>query len=147
MSDTPLATTAPATTPAATADADRPSARTDLPGYLAAFGTRMTRLQEQAEDSEARLAAVSATGASAGGEVTVTVGAGGVLTDVEFTSEVRRTSPESLTEMVKEAYGKAVAAASAQATAAVTGLLGAGSPALADFEASLQRRTGGGEEQ
>ncbi|SDD54797.1 YbaB/EbfC family nucleoid-associated protein [Glycomyces harbinensis] len=141
MSDTPLPSTAPSP------DAERPDARTDLRGYLADFGARMTRLQERAADSQDRLAAVSATGASSGGEVTVTVGAGGALTDIAFTSEVRRTSPESLSDMVKEAYGKAVTAASAQSTAAVTGLLGEGTPALADFEASLRRRTGGGEEQ
>lgn len=141
MSDTPLPSTP------ASPGAERPDARTDLRGYLADFGTRMTRLQERAEDSQSRLTAVSATGASSGGEVTVTVGAGGVLTDIAFTSEVRRTSPESLTEMVKEAYGKAVTAAATQATEAITGLLGEDSPALADFASSLRPRTESGEEK
>jgi len=138
MSDTPL--------PPASPGAERRGARTDLSGYLANFGNRMTRLQEQAEDSQNRLAAVSATAASSGGEVTVTVGAGGALTDIAFTSEVRRTSPDSLADMVKEAYGKAVTAAASQSTAAITGLLGEGTPALTDFEASLRRRTESGEE-
>lgn len=141
MSDRVLPSNHPGAAPAP----QRPSARTDLRGYLEDFSSRMTRLQEEAEDSQARLAAVSATGASAGGEVTVTVGAGGVLTGIEFTSEVRRTSPDSLSEMVKEAYGKAVAAASEQATEAMTALLGEGTPALAEFEASLRARGEGGD--
>lgn len=131
--------------PPSGANADRPSARTDIRGYLADFSARMTRLQEEAEQSQERLDAVSATGSSAGGEVTVTVGAGGALTDIEFTSEVRRTSPDSLAEMVKEAYGKAMAAASEQATAAMSALLGEGTPELAEFQASLRPRGEGGE--
>ncbi|WP_158299727.1 YbaB/EbfC family nucleoid-associated protein [Glycomyces paridis] len=134
----------PSNPPDGDPDAARPSARTDLPGYLADFETRMNRLQERAEDSQALLAAVTGTGASAGGEVTVTVGAGGALTDIEFTSEVRRTSPDSLADMVKEAYGKAVAEAATGATEAMATLLGAGSPAMEDFASSLRARGEGG---
>lgn len=128
-------------------DDTRPTARGDIKGYLAGFETRMSRLQEQADDSRERLEAISASAASDHEEVTVTVGAGGALLAVEYGPNARRTSPQSLGEMTMAMYAKAVADAASQATAVMTGLLGADSPAMSNFEASLRRgeHSAGGE--
>lgn len=126
-------------------DGERPTARGDIRAYLADFETRVTRLQERADETQEVLTAISASATSDLGEVTVTVGAGGGLTGVRFGPEARRTSPQSLEEMIMAMYRKAVQDAAGQAKDALTGLLGAGTPAMANFEESLRRRGEGGE--
>lgn len=120
-------------------DDPRPTARGDIKGYLADFETRMSRLQEQADDTRERLEAISASAVSDKEEVTVTVGAGGVLLAVEYGPNTRYTSQRALGEMTMAMYAKAVADAASQAAAVMTGILGADSPAMANFDATLRR--------
>ncbi len=62
---------------------------------------------EQAHALQEGLAAARGTGTSTDRSVTATVGASGVLTDVQFTVNATRLSPDALRDAVLEAVGRA----------------------------------------
>ncbi|MCD0443398.1 YbaB/EbfC family nucleoid-associated protein [Glycomyces sp. A-F 0318] len=91
---------------------------------------RVAQIQEQAGHAEQLLAASETTAASDDETVTVTVNAGGALTDLRFSPQFRGMSANGLTDLVLATYRQAVEESSQKTAQIMSGLLGADSEAM-----------------
>lgn len=101
-----------------------PSIFEDPEGYMRDFQNRMQALTAKTDTLHQALEAASSTVSSPEGEVTVTVGVGGALRDLELSPEVRKMSAQSLAGLIQETYAEAavnVGRASTEALASTFG--------------------------
>ncbi len=91
--------------------------------------SRVAVLQEQAARAEHLLADSATTAASEDEVVTVTVNAGGVLTDIRFSPGARGMSGAGLAELTLETYRRATEEAGRKTAEIMSGLLGGDSEA------------------
>jgi DNA-binding protein YbaB len=122
----------------------RPSAKTDIHGFMEGFQQRMSTLQERAAASADRVSAIEATAVSDNGEISVTVGASGELLDIQFGRSMRQASPEWMTEIARETYQRARQEAGEQVKEVMSETMGADSAAMRVFtEAAEAKRDEG----
>lgn len=88
------------------------------------FQNRMQSLAAQADTLNQALETASSTATSPEGEVTVTVGVGGALRDLELSPEVRKMSAQSLAGLIKETYAEAAMNAGRASTDALASAFG-----------------------
>ncbi|MEU6860393.1 YbaB/EbfC family nucleoid-associated protein [Glycomyces sp. NPDC046736] len=111
----------------------RPSAKTDIRGFMEGFQQRMSTLQERAADSATRVSAIKATVVSDDEEISVTVGASGELLDIQFGRSMRQASPEWMTQIARETYRRAREEAGEQVKEVMSETMGADSTAMRVF--------------
>ncbi|KAA9150955.1 YbaB/EbfC family nucleoid-associated protein, partial [Amycolatopsis acidicola] len=97
---------------------------------FAAFGAEMAELKAKAERIQESVRAATATVSSPDGSVTVTVGAGGVVTGLEFGKRAYDRRPAALSALVLQLLGKAQQQIGAQVAEAFGGLVGENSAAM-----------------
>jgi DNA-binding protein YbaB len=95
---------------------------------------QITRLREQAEEIQERMATANATVSSPDESVTVTVGAGGALTDVRFSPRAYQRAPQQLASLLMQTIGRAQRQVSAEIGTAFAGLVGESSTAMSLFD-------------
>jgi DNA-binding protein YbaB len=95
---------------------------------------RITRLREQAEEIQERMKTANATASSPDEAVTVTVGAGGAVTDIRFGDRAYQRPPQQLASLLMQTIGKAQRQVSADVGTAFAGLVGSNSTAMSLFD-------------
>jgi DNA-binding protein YbaB len=95
---------------------------------LAGFDTQIAQLRARAELAQAEISA--ATVGSPDAAVTVTVGAGGALTDVQFGPSAYTRPPQQLAALVMQLVDRAQQQVSAKVVSAFGGLVGENSAAM-----------------
>lgn len=101
-----------------------PSVFEDPEGYMRDFQSRMESMVARANTLNEALEAAAATVTSPDGEVTVTVGVGGALRDLQLSPETRKMSAQSLAALIKETYVEAAVAAGQASTGALASVFG-----------------------
>ena len=91
---------------------------------------QISRLREQAEKVQERITTATATVSSPDESVTVTVGAGGAVTDVRFGNRAYQRPPQQLASVLMQVIGKAQRKVSAEVSTAFAGLVGPDSTAM-----------------
>ncbi|MEV3937343.1 YbaB/EbfC family nucleoid-associated protein [Glycomyces sp. NPDC049804] len=81
-------------------------------------------MAERSANLNEALEAASATAVSPEGEVTVTVGVGGALRDLQLSPESRKMSAQSLATLIKEMYAEAALNAGRASTGALASVFG-----------------------
>ncbi|HJP75841.1 MAG TPA: YbaB/EbfC family nucleoid-associated protein [Pseudonocardiaceae bacterium] len=99
----------------------------DPPGGLDA---QIARLREQAEKVQEHIRTATATVSSSDESVTVTVGAGGAVTDVRFGDRAYQRPPQQLAGLLMQVIGKAQQKVSTDVSTAFAGLVGKDSTAM-----------------
>ena len=107
-----------------------PTLPADLPPELRAQVERFRELRERGEQVRAQLAAAQATARSTSGSVTVTVGAGGVLHQVQLGEAARKLPLGKLSEDIMAAYRAAAREVAEQGVEIMSTLVGPNSPTL-----------------
>jgi len=97
--------------------------------WLAHYDKRLNEIAARAREAGARVRQVGGTATSARGEVTVRVGASGVLEDLTLTPDTRTLESDELARLILDTTRKARHAVSAQVADISAGYLGEG-PAL-----------------
>ncbi len=105
------------------------------------FQSRMESMAARASTLNEALEAAAATATSPDGEVSVTVGVGGVLQGLELSPETRKMSAQSLAALIKETYAEAAVAAGQASTGALASVFGE------DSEIVHQARSAGPERE
>lgn len=113
-----------------------PSVFEDPEGYMRDFQSRMQAMAERASSLNEALQAASATATSPDGEVTVTVGVGGALQDLQLSPETRKMSAQSLAALIKETYAEAAMNAGSNSTNALASVFGEDSPLVRQARAA-----------
>ncbi|WP_168801510.1 YbaB/EbfC family nucleoid-associated protein [Glycomyces buryatensis] len=119
---------------------NRPSALTDIHGFMEGFQQRMSTVQERAAESASKVSAIQATVVSDNGEVSMTVGASGQLLDIRFGRAIRQASPEWMTQVAQETYERARQEAAEQTREVMTETMGADSAAVKAFTAASEAK-------
>ncbi len=94
--------------------------------WLAQYDKRLNDIATRADEAGARLRQVGKTATSPHGEVTVTVGAGGALTDLTLTPAARRLESDELARLILDTTRRARYAVGAQLAGIATEYFGAG---------------------
>lgn len=97
--------------------------------WLAQYDKRLTEIAARAKEAGERVRQAGGTAASPRGEVTVRVGASGVLEDLTLTPEARTLGADELAQLILDTTRKARRAVSAQIAGISTRYFGEG-PAL-----------------
>jgi hypothetical protein len=97
--------------------------------WLARYDQRLTEIAARAKEAGERVRRAGGTAASPRGEVTVRVGASGVLEDLTLTPEARTLQSDELARLILDTTRRARHAASAEVLGISTAYLGEG-PAL-----------------
>jgi DNA-binding protein YbaB len=95
---------------------------------------QITRLREQAEEIQERMKTAHATVSSPDESVTVTVGAGGAVTDVRFGNRAYQRPPQQLAGLLMQTIGQAQRQVSVEVSTAFAGLVGSNSTAMSLFD-------------
>ena len=114
----------------ATESAAAPPLPADLPPELRTQVERFRELRERGEHVRTQLATAQATARSTSGSVTVTVGAGGVLHQVQLNEPARKLPLGKLSEDIMAAYRAAAREVAEQGVEIMSALVGPDSPTL-----------------
>ena len=101
-----------------------PSVFEDPEGYMREFQGRMAAMVEKASSLGEAMEAAQASASSPEGEVTVTVGIGGSLQDLQLSPASRQMSAQALAALIKETYREAAEQAGRSATGALASVFG-----------------------
>ncbi|HEX3782573.1 MAG TPA: YbaB/EbfC family nucleoid-associated protein [Pseudonocardiaceae bacterium] len=96
----------------------------------AGFDAQILQLRARAESAQEQIQSATATVRSPDGAVTVTVGAGGAVTDVRFGERAYERPPQQLAALLMQSIGKAQQQVSASVVTAFGGLVGENSAAM-----------------
>lgn len=91
---------------------------------------QIARLREQAEKVQEQIRTATATVSSSDESVTVTVAAGGAVTDVRFGNRAYQRPPQQLSALLMQVIGKAQRQVSTEVSTAFAGLVGKDSAAM-----------------
>jgi hypothetical protein len=97
---------------------------------LTEFTAELAELKTRAEEVQNRVRAATATVSAPDGAATVTVGPGGALVNIAFTTRAYQRPPQALASLVLSLIGRGQRQVSAQVTEAFAGIVGEDSAAM-----------------